>query len=988
MAKLTKIRNSSNTSFSARCNKRRSFPFQTKEDSIVIHKVAAEKTVLKDALYSNPKWKIGQIKQALDYEYSAQGADFDMQTVKTQSINMMGNLITRYVLSENRVPIPQQNIDKKCFAFPESSDIFSIKPDLIFKYTDGSGIPVIECVIIKTGKASNFTRTGNRKDGNPQHSIELYLLFCYARTIAPAGQKTIIKGSYYFLKDKNDYKNGKGMEVANYWTTKDTTFTLEDSVTKDNDGKFLFSYTDMAFKSQLIDFDKGQDADECTPEDCARCDMYAFCHYNVAPVFRVKKRKTSTVRGLNFSDAQMKVINFRKGYARTNAGAGAGKTLVVAFNVVTALEEGCKEDDFLLITFTDNGAREMRERIAAYIKDEGLDEMNDIDANKIRICTFNAFGNEIVIENYEKLGFTQPPHPIEEAERAAIIKSIADKYNFDGFDYTQFNSDLSSISFASGLDICKEAFTIIKENRLSLGDEEQLRKLMSNRCWNSMHGSLTCLTQLLEAYNEYDALLRTNNLIEYADQELLIFELLQQDPYYLEKFGFKHIIVDEFQDTSERQINILKELIDTPSFESLLVVGDDSQAIYGFRNTSPEHIINFFDEIGAPEEESFDFQLVDNYRCTPEIIEAANKYNALREKRLDKDLIAHRESLGIPVKCHGFYEKDDEIDFIIDGIKSHIKNGAKPEDIAVLGLNRNILAKIGERLAQDAIPCVNMNPEYVFDNSKVIAGIEVAKAIENPTLTKSLLIYLNAKYENTLIDMSESDIMHEVEDFSNQIQAIHDMNEKDKEEAFISLLEDIDYDSDELYEHFIDSLKFRPTFSQQLDYIKLTEEYGKRQTYKREKDYPGVVLTTMHSSKGLEWPVVYLSLNGLDMESYHKVNYGGHLDEVEEKKRLVFVSMTRARDELIITGQYEIKKMVYNHFLRDAFTVAGLDKFYIPVDPNAEIKKVEKARKKAEEVERQTKEKAERMAQLHALGLVSCDDMVINVNETEAEEIS
>lgn len=1004
MAELTMIRNSSQLSSSNRCTRKKSFPWVMKEDSDVIKRVAAEKKVLIEALFSGArknymlankssmipvetarKALLLEIRTNLEKEYDNMGVMFDFASQKTAILKMMSVYIARYVISEYRTPIQGQLIPRVNFNLPELNDIVGVRPDLVY-YTSENGQETIEAVIIKTGKSSNFTQKGKKRDGSPENSLELYLLWCYARILAKPGQKTNIKASYYFLKSTNDFKKGKGLEDNDYFMAKSVIYSLEDSVTKNAAGKYKLSYTDVSFKDQLIEFDKGIAPEECTKEDCARCTLAPFCNYNASPVFKVKEKKQSKMRAVDFSESQQEVIKFRKGYGVVNAGAGAGKTAVVTYCVESYAEEGGAERDLLCITFTNNGAGEMRDRIEATLIDNGMEDTWDV--SKLQIKTFNAFCNDIILDEYDKLGFSAAPRVIEEVERADIIKTIADKYQFDGIDYATFTDDSIGLYAATGKEIVTAAFDYIKSNKLSAGDEDELKKGLQGKYWNAMQSSFTCLTQLLQAYNEYDSLLRANNLIEYADQELLLFELLQQNPYYLEQFKFKHIIVDEFQDTSSQQVEILKQLIDTPSFESILVVGDDSQAIYGFRGTGPEHLINFFDEVGAPEDERFVFNLIDNYRCTPEIIDAANKINAKNEHRVIKDLKAYRKSMNKPVVVKGFFEKEEEYSYIVESIKQQLKDGREPSQIAVLGRNKNILTKVGELLSKESIPCVNMNPEPILENSKVIAAIELAKAIDNPTLSRSVMVYLNCKYENTLLQFKPKEIKKEVDDFTRRLELVSKLPEKKKLEEFMSMLDDINYDEDELYEHFIESLKFRVTFKSQLEYIKLTEKYGKKQTYKREKDYPGVVLTTMHSAKGLEWECVYMIMDTLDDEKLHRYSPKSEA-EIEETRRLIFVSMTRARDELYVTGLFNIteRSKVHNQFLKEIYNVLGEDETYkiMCVDPNAEVKKAMKEVEKAQEKVAAAERKAKMLQEAEESNLISTEDILapLEINPTK-----
>ncbi len=922
-------------------------------------KAAAEKSVCLDALFGH--WDKNKIKEALNAKYEELEVEFALPKTREKQLNRAVLLINRYVQSEiDRRRKPEIG-DAKIFDLKGLSSLVSIKPDLIFETKD-----YIECVIIKTGKApSNFAHTSTKKraDTSPESSLLFYSLFNYARALLVPGEQKVCKASVYYLRGKDDFStknsdSGKDLTYASFFDDSSCIYTLEDPIPikRDNDGKYTVSYIDIMFQPYLEEFEKGIDASECTEEECQYCPSRAACKFKFAPIVKVKERKTKSLGQLKLTAPQKKVIDFDEGFGRCNAGAGAGKTLVTALRVIKLLQNGVKPEEILLITFSKAGAMEMYDRVAAYLVDECMDD--EIDVEKIKIATFNAFCNDIITKEYAEFGFTAAPRVIQEIERIAIIRAVSDKYTFDGLDYANFISAVAYPNAPSGLDVIVKAFDVIKSNRLSIGDDDEFRKLMPPTYLSRV--SLTAIPQLLAAYDEYDKLMKTNNLIEYADQEILFFDLLAKKPDYLEQFNYKHIIVDEFQDTSLGQINIIKEIVDCPAFKSLLVVGDDSQSIYGFRGTSPEHIINFFDELDVPEDARNDFYLVDNHRCTPAIIDLANKMNARRKEKIDKDLVASRvlgKTPNKPVEVQAFYDTESEYDYIVEGIKNHIANGTRPEDIAFLGADKTVIDVVASKLAEAGIPAIKMNPELVLDNSKVLAGIDLAKAIENPQNSKSAFIYLNAKWENKLVELSTAEINSELEDFTRHLEAVNKMPENKKIEEFFTMLEDIDFDEDELYEDFVNSVKLRPTFKKQLEYIKMLETYGQKQTYTRERSYPGVVLTTMHSSKGLEWPIVYMSVNKVDEESFHRSNLKG----LEEKRRLVFVSMTRARDELYITGQYKIgRTSTNNQFLANIYEDLGKKDCYCPIDPNAEVKKTQR------ELERKIKA-AERLEEKKAI---------------------
>lgn len=388
-------------------------------------------------------------------------------------------------------------------------------------------------------------------------------------------------------------------------------------------------------------------------------------------------------------------------------------------------------------------------------------------------------------------------------------------------------------------------------------------------------------------------------------------------------------LLDEFQDTNELQFELLKRLIDTPSFKSFIVVGDDSQSIFSFRGSTPEYIIHFFKMLGMVGKQ---FDMVENHRSTPQIIEFANRINEYNKNRVKKELIAQK-SPGDRVNVNVFWKKDLDLKFSVETIKKEHDAGMAYEDIAYIAYTRSELLKIGTKLTESEIPWIMLNPEPMLENARVIAAISLVKYICDPDATKHALVYLNAKSKgDLLLKNSDGDIMSGIQKLNDTVNHILEMPEKVQMNAFLQLLLAID-DSDEVYQQFVELVRQRKDFDRMLDFCMLFEIYGSGQTCKREKSYPGVVLTTAHSSKGKEWPVVINNLN-----QYHIKEVGKRIDsaEFEERRRLLFVSATRAKERLYITGQavaYGSKKnddRTLNEFLIESCDVAGVP---FPTEP-------------------------------------------------------
>ena len=594
----------------------------------------------------------------------------------------------------------------------------------------------------------------------------------------------------------------------------------------------------------------------------------------------------------------------KKGIVRINAGAGAGKTLVVVLRVISLLMRGIKPEEILLISFTATAAAEMKDRINIYAEDFGV----DVDLSKMRIQTFNAFGNDILKEKFEEFGFPKPPTVIDNIDRSRIISDILDSHEvISGLDYRNYNMENKYVYGA--LPMVKKIFEVVKTNMYTAEDAAEVcRKVGKNL-------NITTAEKVIELYDEYDEKMREEGFIEFADQESMIFELFHRDPFYLESFGFKHIIVDEFQDSNEREINIIKLLRDTPSFESLMVVGDDSQAIFSFKDTTPDYIINFEDAMG---EEVDTINLLHNYRSQANIIDFANQINDLNIHKVAKSLIATRPA-GKPVIVHGCLTEDEKLEYVKEKIKEKLSEGYNPEDIAILVRNKSSIAKYADLLGKEGIPTQIGCAENVLQNCRVDAAIALFSVMEDKKNTADLLKFVNARLHGGLMEKPIEEINELAEDLQVEIETLEALDDSEQKEKIMEMLRAIDSNEDELYNHFLDNLELRATVFEMKRYIQAYAKYGEKETYRRTKVYPGVKLMTAHSSKGLEWPVVFNDIDGYENNFLRR---GYETDESEEARRLFFVSSTRAREELFVVAQYiaygPAKDRVYNRFLKEA----------------------------------------------------------------------
>lgn len=853
----------------------------------------------------------------------SQGVEDDYVTEKTGELrrHQLVRCLERYCKCEFRHPyIPSGQKELEIGDY-----LVSVKPDAIFD--DGCSL---EVVLYRAGKPT-ITQNGKKRDGSAAKCLELYFLLQYGRSLLKDGETKTVKASYYFLRKSTD----RSSMTNAYWDpvyfgeTGGNVVSIEDLYTG---GKNTVTGLDAEYLKLLEEYTVGQ---ECTEEDCEKCQWNASCHYVELPKRYELKTGSGKKGKIIPTDAQQKVIDFRRGVCRVNATAGSGKTECMTERGARMFEEGIKPSEVLFITFTDAGANEMKARIAKKCETRGL----HVSGDDIQAMTFNTFAYRIVKDNFEDCGFTTKPMVVDDIRNSVIITQLLDENPVAGLDY--LNYDVNSPNCLGALACAKKTFETIKETQYY--DLDLLKDAASEKGFFRFVGS-TGLSALLSLYEDYDKRLKEENLLQFADQEPLMLGFLDGHPDYLDELGYRHIIVDEFQDSNDTQLEIIRRLISTKCFESLMVVGDDSQSIYGFRNTTPENILHFFEKIGKVGE---DLYLTENRRSTPEILELANKINALNKDRVDKDMIPVRESGKKPV-VRGFHDKKTEYRYIAERIKDLIDSGYQPEDIAFIAFKKTELVALGAELTQAGIPWVMMSPLPYMENANVKAALSLAEAFYQPESDLLYFNYLVARYHGDIFQKkSMTELRLEVDEMKKTFMSIDQLEIPYQRVLFHKFLDALK-EEDEIYQAFLDLVYANEDLQSELEYIRNFSIYGKNAGKKMEQKYQGVVLTTAHSSKGLEWKAVFNSISGYDSASLH-TSGPKHQKKVEEARRLLFVSMTRARDLLYITGQYVAygpkDDRTYNQFLREVFEAEDIP--YCPVDPNEGLKAQERKKRAA-----------------------------------------
>ena len=665
---------------------------------------------------------------------------------------------------------------------------------------------------------------------------------------------------------------------------------------------------------------------------------------------------------VNYNPAQQEAIVSDKKYVRVIAGAGAGKTQVNSEVIAHKLNAlGAKPEEILAITFSKNGATEIKDR-AARTAGHVLPGLT--------ATTFNALENEITLDNWEKFGFRHRPSVIDDVQDLPMCDILLRRHPILEWTGSSFKNYTMTSGFGTN-----GALRIVS-NIMHHCSKLLMRKNFSAITYRDMiddeivppaSKELTpaIIDKIISFYPEYEEMKKGNDpefntpVITFDEQISFCMRVLEDDPNYLDDhYDFAYIIVDEAQDTSEDQIEFLNHIINMKKFKSLIVVGDDSQAIYeSLMGTSPDYLINLQDFLFEWNKETgvrtpikiHDIVMDTNYRSVGSVIEMANRVIDKNTNKFDKQLVAFRE-YGEKPTVEGFYRKEDQkptkaqlkskapltlqegqYDKMARDIKALIDSDPtiNLNDIAVLAYSKNELLAVADKLTELGIPSKFGAPEKLVDNNRVQAVLKFAHLVykDPDTFSDDTLVVANALADGNLIEEDVDTLVEKLSEVNEYVKAIRESHELKKKELFIKILRMIAH-GDEAVLNFKEKFKDMD-FEEIIKYCDDFEIYGDNMQYKRSQLGEGVMLITAHSSKGLEWKYVFGSITG-----FHKLGKKSiSRRKQEELRRLLFVLITRARDVLKLYGLYAVSGNakdghVYNMFLKECFD--ALDKTFAP----------------------------------------------------------
>lgn len=665
---------------------------------------------------------------------------------------------------------------------------------------------------------------------------------------------------------------------------------------------------------------------------------------------------------VNYNPAQQEAIVSDKKYIRVIAGAGAGKTQVNSEVIAHKLNAlGAKPEEILAITFSKNGATEIKDR-AARTAGHVLPGLT--------ATTFNALENEITLDNWEKFGFRHRPSVIDDVQDLPMCDILLRRHPILEWTGSSFKNYTMTSGFGTNgalrivSDIMHHCSKLLMRKNFSA---ITYRDMIDDEIVPPASKELTpaIIDKIISFYPEYEEMKKGNDpefntpVITFDEQISFCMRVLEDDPNYLDDhYDFAYIIVDEAQDTSEDQIEFLNHIINMKKFKSLIVVGDDSQAIYeSLMGTSPDYLINLQNFLYEWDKETdiktpikiHDIVMDTNYRSVGSVIEMANRVIDKNTNKFDKQLVAFRE-YGEKPTVEGFYRKEaqkptktqlkskkpftlqeGQYDKMARDIKSLIDSDPtiNLNDIAVLAYSKNELLAVADKLTELGIPSKFGAPEKLVDNNRVQAVLKFAHLVykDPDSFSDDTLVVANALADGNLIEEDVDKLIEKLTEVNEYIKAIRESHELKKKELFIKMLRMIAH-GDEAVLNFEEKFKDMD-FEEIIKYCDDFEIYGDNMQYKRSQLGEGVMLITAHSSKGLEWKYVFGSITG-----FHKLGKKSiSRRKQEELRRLLFVLITRARDVLKLYGLYAVTGnakdgYVYNMFLKECFD--ALDKTFAP----------------------------------------------------------
>ena len=609
----------------------------------------------------------------------------------------------------------------------------------------------------------------------------------------------------------------------------------------------------------------------------------------------------SLLDGLNRE--QQQAVQHTEGPLLILAGAGSGKTKVLTVRIAYLLAQGVNPYEILAITFTNKAAKEMKSRV------EGL--VGDV-ANRIWLSTFHSFCAKFLrfeLDNF--LGYNSNFTIYDTSDSQVVIKAALKALNLDD-KYYPVGAMISAISDA--------------KNKLMFASDfrKQARDFYQQK--------------VADVYEYYEKELRKNNALDFDDLLLVAVKLLQSNATVLDKYSkrFRYVMIDEYQDTNHAQY-LLAYLLSS-HWKNIAVVGDADQSIYAWRGADIQNILDF--EKDYPNCKSI--KLEQNYRSTKIILDAANAVIDNNEGRPEKNLWTDKTE-GAKIQHFTAQSEHEEAAFIGDTIvKKHDIHGVRYGDMAILYRTNAQSRVLEEALIKRALPYTMVGGTKFYDRKEIKDVLAYLRVLYNPFDDLSLLRIINvpkrsigattvsklqdyARENGTslfmtltqlhLVDSIKGKTKEKLEEFGILIfTLVAEMDDKSVLDILETILDRTGYlyqleestdpqdqaraeNIGELLSVAKDFQDTNPTGTVE-DFLEQVALVNDVDSFEQEDSK--VTLMTLHAAKGLEFPIVFLG--GLEEGLFPHSRTLMNPEEIEEERRLAYVGITRAEQELYISN--------------------------------------------------------------------------------------
>jgi len=611
---------------------------------------------------------------------------------------------------------------------------------------------------------------------------------------------------------------------------------------------------------------------------------------------------------------QREAVEHREGPLLILAGAGSGKTRVLTYRIAHLIAQGVEPSEILAITFTNKAAKEMRERVTTLLGSEG---------NGLWVTTFHSACVRILRREIDRLpGYTKNFVIYDTGDQQSLLKACLKELDYDDKKFP-----------------VRGVAAVISDAKNKLLDPEEF----------SYKAASYFEQKVVDIYRAYQKRLKSNNALDFDDIIMLTVQLFQQNEpvyrYYQDKF--RYIMVDEYQDTNHAQYMLVKLL--ASQYRNLCVVGDDDQSVYGWRGADIQNILDF--ERDYPEAKVI--KLEQNYRSTQKILNAANAVVSNNESRKEKSLWTEN-SEGQSVVCYVGSDERDEASYVVNRIQRlHELEGRPYNDFAILYRTNAQSRALEERLMKASTPYRVFSGLKFYQRMEIKDILAYLQVLYNPADQVSFARVLNVP-KRGLGDSTLQKILEYADeqgmpvlDAILEAEYIPDLSTRAKKPliAFAHTMQGlVDFAREssvtDLVERILDKTGYKAILEADdtpeaetrlenlLEFLSVTAEYDAKAAQNELNDgveetetvaglsgfleqvslvadiddldqaEQAVALMTMHSAKGLEFPVVFV----VGMEDGIFPSSRSLIEPIvlEEERRLCYVAITRAREKLYL----------------------------------------------------------------------------------------